>query len=90
MSSLTEYLLGQIAQATQLLQSGQRETNDKLDKLAEKLDDRLTDLEQQYDEKRQWEQRLVWMAIALFMAVFMNWSPEKMGEVLASALRGLK
>jgi hypothetical protein len=90
MSSLSEYLLGQIAQATQSLQSGQRETQQKLDKLSEKMDARLTDLEEQFEEKRAWEQRIVWLGLALFASIVLNWNPERAGEILASALRGLK
>jgi len=90
MSSLQEYLLSQIMSAVQSLQSGQRENSQKLDKLSEKFDTRLTEVEEQLEEKRAWEQRIVWLGLALAAAILSNWDAEKWGEALARLLRGVK
>lgn len=87
MSSLHDYILGQIHQALghqqqtlSSLESEQRAQSQKLDSIQEKIDEALT-----------WGQRLIWLGLALSAAVGLNVWPEKLGEVLAQALRaGLK
>jgi predicted transcriptional regulator len=90
MSSLSEYLLSQIMSAVQSLQSGQRESHQKLEKISDQLDERLSDLEAQIEDKSSWEQRIVWLGLALAAAILSNWDAEKWGEALARLLRGVK
>ncbi len=87
MNSLHDYILGQIQQALghqqqtlNSLAAEQRENAEKLDSIQEKIDEALT-----------WGQRLIWLGMALSAAVGLNVWPDKLGEVLAQALRaGLK
>ena len=79
MSDLSEYLLGQLVQTTRSIESEQADQAEKLDTLTEKVDEALT-----------WAQRLIWLGLAGLGAVGLNWSPEKIGEALALALKGLK
>lgn len=76
MSNLSEYLLGQIVQTMHSLQSEQHEQNEQIKHLAEKVDEALT-----------WAQRLVWLGLALVMAVGLNYNPEKLAELIASLLK---
>ena len=79
MSSLEEYLLGQLVQTTRSIESAQSETNDKIESLTEKVDEALT-----------WAQRLIWLGLAILGTAGLNWSPDKVGEVIAAALRASK
>jgi hypothetical protein len=76
MSQLTDYLLGQIAQRMQSLESEQHEQRDQIKHLAEKIAEALT-----------WAQRLVWLGLALVGAIGINYSPDKVAEVLTSLLK---
>jgi p-aminobenzoyl-glutamate transporter AbgT len=76
MSQLTDYLIGQVLQKMQSLESEQHKQKDQIKHLAEKVDEALT-----------WAQRLVWLGLALVGAIGINYSPEKVAEVLASLLK---
>lgn len=86
MSQLSDYLLGQIqhvlgqqAQSLHSIESAQSEIDDKLEKITEKLDEALT-----------WAQRLVLLGLSLLGAMGLNYSPDKLGEALAQALKALR
>lgn len=76
MSQLTDYLLGQIAQKLNSVESEQHEQRDQIKHLAEKVDEALT-----------WAQRIVWLGMALVAAVAINYSPDEVAKVLASLLK---
>jgi len=76
MSQLTDYLLGQIVQKMHSIESEQHEQHDQIKHLAEKVDEALT-----------WAQRLVWLGLALVGAIGINYSPDKVAELLASLLK---
>lgn len=79
MSQLTDYLLGQVLHKQQSIESAQNETNDKIDTLTEKVDSALS-----------WAQRLVLLGLSILGALGLNYSPDKLGEAVAAALRALK
>jgi hypothetical protein len=79
MSQLTDYLLGQALQKLHSIESEQRESGEKLDTLTERVDEALS-----------WAQRLVLLGLSILGAMGLNYSPDKLGEVLAAALRALK
>lgn len=79
MSQLSDYLLGQALHKLQSIESAQSETNDKLETLTEKVDEALT-----------WAQRLVLLGLSLLGAMGLNYSPDKIGEALAQALKALR
>ena len=79
MSELSDYLLGQMQHKLSSIESAQSETNDKLDTLTEKVDSALS-----------WAQRLVLLGLSILGALGLNYSPDKLGEALAAALRALK
>lgn len=79
MSELDTYLHGQTLHKLQLIESAQSETNDKLDTLTTKMDSALS-----------WAQRLVLLGLSILGALGLNYSPDKLGEALAAALRALK
>jgi hypothetical protein len=79
MSQLSDYLIGQALHKLRSIESGQAETNEKLETLTEKVDEALT-----------WAQRLVLLGLSLLGAMGLNYSPDKLGEALASALKALK
>lgn len=79
MSSLSEYLLGQMQHKLLSIESKQDEHSDKLETLTEKVDEALT-----------WAQRLVLLGLALLGAMGLNYSPDKIGEALAAALKALR
>jgi hypothetical protein len=79
MSQLSDYLIGQALHRLQSIESEQVETNEKLEALTEKVDEALT-----------WAQRLVLLGLSLLGAMGLNYSPDKLGEALASALKALK
>lgn len=76
MSQLTDYLLGQIVQRMQSLESEQHDQGESIKDLTEKVNEALA-----------WAQRLVWLGGALVGAIFLNYSPDKLGEVLATVLK---
>jgi len=79
MSQLTDYLLGQMQHKLSSIESGQRETHEKLEDLTQKVDSALS-----------WAQRLVLLCLSILGALGLNYSPDKVGEALAAALRALK
>lgn len=79
MSQLSDYLLGQVQHRLHSIESGQEDISEKIEALTEKVDEALT-----------WAQRLIWLGLAILGTLGLNWSPEKLGEVLATALRGIK
>lgn len=79
MSELDTYLHGQTLHKLHSIESAQTETNDKLDTLTEKVDSALS-----------WAQRLVLLGLSILGALGLNYSPDKLGEALAAALRALK
>ena len=76
MSEWQSYLLGQIAHE-------QKEASNKLDHISSDIDT----LTGKVDEALTWAQRLVWMGLSLLGAVGLNWSPDKIGELLAAIMR---
>ena len=79
MSELDTYLHGQTLHKLSSIESAQIETNDKLDTLTAKVDSALS-----------WAQRLVLLGLSILGALGLNYSPDKLGEALAAALRALK
>lgn len=74
-----EYWLGQMQQTLHSLKSEQDEQGERIKTLVEKVDEALT-----------WAQRLVLLGLAMLGAMGLNYSPDKIGEALAAALRALK
>lgn len=79
MSQLSDYLLGQTLHKLQSIESAQEEHSEKIESLTEKVDEALT-----------WAQRLIWLGLAILGTAGLNWSPDKIGEALASALKALR
>ena len=79
MSDLSDYLLGQMQRKLHSIESKQDEHSDKLETLTGKVDEALT-----------WAQRLVLLGLAMLGAMGLNYSPDKIGEALAAALKALK
>lgn len=79
MSQLSDYLLGQALHKLNSIESKQDEHSEKLDTLTEKVDEALT-----------WAQRLVLLGLSLLGAMGLNYSPDKIGEALAAALKALR
>ena len=79
MSQLTDYLIGQVLHKLNLIESKQLDQADKLEVLTEKVDEALT-----------WAQRLVLLGLAMLGAMGLNYSPDRIGEALAAALKALK
>ncbi len=79
MSDLSDYLLGQMQHKLHSIESKQDEHLDKLETLTGKVDEALT-----------WAQRLVLLGLAMLGAMGLNYSPDKIGEALAAALKALK
>lgn len=73
------YWLGQLTQMLRSLSSEQREINRRLDQLTRRVEEALS-----------WAQRLILLGLAWLSAMGLNWSPEKIGEALAGALKALK
>jgi hypothetical protein len=79
MSQLSDYLLGQTLHKVQSIESAQIEQGEKIDTLIEKVDETLT-----------WAQRLVLLGLSLLGAMGLNYSPDKIGEAVATLLKGLR
>jgi p-aminobenzoyl-glutamate transporter AbgT len=83
MSELSEYVtherIGQVLHKLHSIESAQSETDKKIDTLTEKVDEALT-----------WAQRLVLLGLSLLGAMGLNYSPDKIGETLATVLKALK
>jgi hypothetical protein len=79
MSQLSDYLLGQALHKLNSIESAQDEQGEKIETLTEKVDEALT-----------WAQRLVLLGLSLLGAMGLNYSPDKLGEALAAALKALR
>lgn len=79
MSELQDYLLGQMQHKLHSISSKQDEHSDRLEDLTEKVDEALT-----------WAQRLVLLGLSILGAMGLNYSPDKLGEALAAALKALR
>lgn len=79
MSQLSDYLLGQIQHKLHSIESGQDDLSEKIETLTKTV-----------DEARTWVQRLISLGVAILFTLGLNWSPDKLGELLAAALRGVK
>lgn len=79
MSELSNYIAGQTLHKLSLIESKQDEHSEKLDNLTEKINETLT-----------WAQRLVLLGLSLLGAMGLNYSPDKIGETLATVLKALK
>lgn len=77
--SQIDYWLGQMQQTLHSMRSEQKEQGDRIEKLTERVDEALT-----------WAQRLVLLGLAIIGALGLNYSPDKIGEAIASFLRALK
>ena len=79
MSELSDYLIGQMQHKLHSIESKQDEQGEKIETLTEKVDEALT-----------WAQRLVLLGLSLLGAMGLNYSPDKLGEALAAALKALR
>ncbi len=79
MSQLSDYLLGQALHKLNSIESAQSETDDKIETLTEKVDEALT-----------WAQRLVLLGLSILGAMGLNYSPDKIGETVATVLKALR
>jgi hypothetical protein len=79
MSQLSDYLLGQALHKLSLIESAQSETDEKIETLTEKVDEALT-----------WAQRLVLLGLSILGAMGLNYSPDKIGETVATVLKALR
>ena len=79
MSQFSDYLLGQALTKLDSLKSDLGETDEKIDTLTERVDEALS-----------WAQRLICLGLACLGTLVLNWSPDKIGEALALALKNLK
>ena len=79
MSELSDYLIGQMQHKLHSIESKQDEQGEKIETLTEKVDEALT-----------WAQRLVLLGLSLLGAMGLNYSPDRIGEALAAALKALK
>jgi ABC-type taurine transport system ATPase subunit len=78
MSNL-DYWLGQMQQTLQSVRSEQTEHGAKIEQLTKKVDEALT-----------WAQRLVLLGMTIIGALVLNYSPDRIGEAVASVLRSLR
>jgi len=79
MSELSDYLIGQMQHKLHSIESKQDEQGERIETLTEKVDEALT-----------WAQRLVLLGLSLMGAMGLNYSPDKIGEALAAALKTLR
>jgi hypothetical protein len=79
MTQLSDYLLGQTLHKLQSIESAQEEHSEKIETLTEKVDEALT-----------WAQRIIWLGLSILGTAALNWSPDKIGEALAAALKAIK
>ncbi len=79
MSELSNYLAGQTLHKLNSIESKLDEHGEKIETLAEKLEETLT-----------WAQRLVLLGLSLLGAMGLNYSPDKIGETLATVLKALR
>jgi hypothetical protein len=77
--SQLDYWLGQMQQTLHSVRSEQVDQGAKIEKLTKKVDEALT-----------WAQRLVLLGMAIIGALGLNYSPERIGEAVASVLRTLR
>lgn len=79
MSELDTYLHGQTQHRLHSIESKQDDTLERIETLTEKVDSALS-----------WAQRLVLLGLSMLGAMGLNYSPDKLGEALAAALRALR
>jgi hypothetical protein len=79
MSELSNYLAGQTLHKLNSIESKLDEHGEKIETLTEKVDEALT-----------WAQRLVLLGLSILGAMGLNYSPDKIGETLATVLKALK
>lgn len=79
MSQLSDYMLGQALHKLNSIESAQSETDEKIETLTEKVDEALT-----------WAQRLVLLGLSILGAMGLNYSPDKIGETVATVLKALR
>lgn len=79
MSELDTYLHGQTLHKLHSIESKQDDALDKIDTLTERVDSALS-----------WAQRLVLLGLSMLGAMGLNYSPDKIGEALAAAIKVLR
>lgn len=77
--SQLDYWLGQMQQTLRSVESEQHEQGKRIEHLTERVDEALT-----------WAQRLVLLGLAIIGALGLNYSPERIGEAVASFLKALR
>lgn len=76
MSELSNYLAGQTLHKISSIESKLDEHGEKIETLTEKVGEALT-----------WAQRLILLFLAILGTAGLNWSPDKIGELLAHLLK---
>lgn len=79
MSELSNYLAGQTLHKLSSIESKLDEHGEKVESLTEKVNDALT-----------WAQRLVLLGLSILGAIELNYSPDKIGETVATVLKALR
>ncbi len=79
MSELSNYIAGQTLHKLSSIESKLDEHGEKVETLTEKVNEAMT-----------WAQRLVLLGLSLLGAMGLNYSPDKIGETLATVLKSLK
>lgn len=77
--SQIDYWLGQMQQTLHSVSSEQHEQGERIKRLTEKVDEALT-----------WAQRLVLLGLSMIVGLGINYSPDKIGEAVASFLKALR
>lgn len=76
MSELSNYLAGQTLHKLSSIESKLDEHGEKIETLTEKVGEALS-----------WAQRLILLLFAMLGTAGLNWSPDKIGEVVAHLLK---
>jgi len=76
MSELSNYLAGQTLHKLQSIESKLDDHSERIETLTEKVGEALT-----------WAQRLILLFLAILGTAGLNWSPDKIGELLAHLLK---
>lgn len=79
MSELSNYLAGQTLHKLSSIESKLEEHGEKIESLTEKVNETLT-----------WAQRVFLLGFSILGAMGLNYSPDKIGETLATVLKALK
>ncbi|MFO0202558.1 MAG: hypothetical protein ACK528_05445 [Alphaproteobacteria bacterium] len=93
MSQLSDYISGQTQQRLHSIESAQSSALVKIDRVEIKQDeisDKIDELTVKVDSALTWAQRLVLLGLAISGAFGLNYSPDKLGEALAAAVKALK